>query len=106
MKNKIGNIKQEYLKEGDIVFSEFLRSKILEGIELTKEEIQELLEWSGDDEYITAEEILEEFGKCTWCNNTFYKEELQEEVNLGCLCPRCKDAIWSRGEKLTFVNKL
>lgn len=56
----IESIKKEYLT-AETCFSEFLRYKIREeGISLTKEEIQELLDWSGDSEYVTVEDVLSE----------------------------------------------
>ena len=50
--NKVDLIKKEYL-EGDLVMSALLQNFL----DLTDNEIKELLEWSGDDEYMTVEDI-------------------------------------------------
>lgn len=42
----------------------------------------------------------EEWHKCEWCGENFPESELQEEIDLGWLCPTCILAIRSRGEEL------
>lgn len=43
----------------DVVASETLRSLIKDGYEISKEQIEYILEWSGDDEYVSVEDILD-----------------------------------------------
>lgn len=53
-------VKHEYFEDG-VVMSELIRSMLQHHeVELTIDEINELLQWSGDDEYITAQEILDD----------------------------------------------
>lgn len=49
--NKIEKIKQEYIN-GDLVMSELLRN-----YDLKNTEIQELLDWSGDSEFISVDDV-------------------------------------------------
>ena len=37
--------------------------------------------------------------QCEWCEEEYESSELKE-TNIGKLCPRCIDAILSRGEEL------
>ena len=53
---KIDKIKKEYIEESEVVMSELLRNYK----DLTREEIKELLEWSGDDEYVSVDDIIRE----------------------------------------------
>lgn len=48
---KIRRVKQEYL-DGDLVMSECLAGGMIEDYDLSVEEIELLLAWSGDDEYV------------------------------------------------------
>ena len=50
-------IKEKYLK-GDVVASEMLRSLIAEGNDISQNQINEILVWSGDDEFVTVKEVL------------------------------------------------
>ena len=50
---------KEEMYYADIVASEFLRNIIEEGAELSDEEIQYLLDWSGDSKYVTVADIRE-----------------------------------------------
>lgn len=55
----VAYVKQEYMHDS-IVMSELIRSMITDGeVELSEDEVTELLEWAGEEEYITAKEILE-----------------------------------------------
>lgn len=49
--DKLSNIKKQYLEESEVVFTEFLRYLLTNGVKLTKEEIGVLLIWSGEEEY-------------------------------------------------------
>lgn len=49
-------VMRAYIEESEVVMSELL----LQYDDLTKEQIQELLEWSGDDEYVSADDIIAE----------------------------------------------
>ena len=42
--------------------------------------------------------------RCGFCDEIYTKSECKYERNLGWLCPSCEAAIYSRGEKLTFVD--
>lgn len=51
-------VKQEYFRDS-IVMSELIRSMLVDSeVELSEDDITELLVWSGEEEYITAKEIL------------------------------------------------
>ena len=53
--NVIDFIKEIYFKD-DLVMSELIRKYVRY---LTREEIQELLDWSGDSEFVTVDDVLE-----------------------------------------------
>lgn len=61
-------IKKEYTNNSDVVFSEFLRSiynnkddSLYEAAHaLSEEDIKELLAWSGEDEYVSVEDIIKQ----------------------------------------------
>lgn len=58
MDNIIDTIKQDYISSSEVVFSEYLRNRVhAEKLQLTDTEIQELLHWSGDNEYVSAKDI-------------------------------------------------
>ncbi len=58
---ELSYIISDYTINSDVVFSEYLRSRIKSGeLELTDDEIKELLHMTGDDEYVTVEDIREE----------------------------------------------
>lgn len=52
-----------------------------------------------------AMEENEDEVECAWCNELYPKTDCVKEVDLGWLCPYCKQAIESKGEKLTFTNR-
>lgn len=52
-----------------------------------------------------AMEDEEDEVECAWCFELYPKGDCVKEVDLGWLCPYCKEAIESRGEKLTFTNR-
>ena len=48
----------------------------------------------------TCEWLSEDWHMCEWCEEVYPESELQEEIDLGWLCPTCILAIRSRGEEL------
>lgn len=59
--DKLGNIISDYMNTSDVIFSEYLRNRVNSGeLELTDDEITELLRLTGDDEYVTVDDIREE----------------------------------------------
>ena len=59
--DKLGDIISDYTNTSDVVFSEYLRNRIKSGdLELTDDEIKELLRLTGDNEYVTVDDIREE----------------------------------------------
>lgn len=58
---KLIEILSDYIFSSNVVFSEYLRSRLGSGeLELTDNEIKELLRLTGDDEYVTVEDIRKE----------------------------------------------
>lgn len=59
--DKLGDIISDYTSNSDVVFSEYLRSRLISGeLDLTDDEIKELLRLTGDDEYVNVEDIRKE----------------------------------------------
>lgn len=59
--DKLKGIISDYTYISDVVFSEYLRNRISSGeLELTDDEIKELLCLTGDDKYVTVDDIREE----------------------------------------------
>lgn len=59
--DKLGNIISDYMNTSNAIFSEYLRNRVNSGeLELTDDEITELLRLTGDDEYVTVDDIREE----------------------------------------------
>lgn len=54
---KLVSIKENYLKNSDVVFSEYLRNRIAKGLEVSDDEIKDLLKWSGDEEFVSLNDI-------------------------------------------------
>lgn len=54
---KLASIKENYLKNSDVVFSEYLRNRIAKGLEVSDDEIRDLLKWSGDEEFVSLNDI-------------------------------------------------
>lgn len=52
------------------------------------------------------DEAVEETVDCVWCNHTLPRSDCRKEVDMGWLCDKCERAINSRGETLTFEEKL
>lgn len=57
MTKKQAKIKEDYLKNSDVVFSEYLRNRIAKGLEISDNEIRNLLKWSGDEEFLSVGDI-------------------------------------------------
>ena len=57
MTKKQAKIKEDYLKNSDVVFSEYLRNRIAKGLEISDNEIRNLLKWSGDEELVSVGDI-------------------------------------------------
>lgn len=57
MTKKQAKIKEDYLKNSDVVFSEYLRNRIAKGLEISDNEIRNLLKWSGDEEFVSVGDI-------------------------------------------------
>lgn len=83
--DKLGGIISDYTSNSDVVFSEYLRSKIKSGeLELTDDEIKELLHMTGDDEYVIVEDIREKHccGECVHCDfEDYYDEETCDNIS-------------------------
>ena len=61
-------------------------------------------EWldNENEEYEDDDEDAEDV-RCFWCEEKYSKDECKYELNMrGYLCPRCRDALWTRGEKLRY----
>ena len=54
---KLASIKEDYLKNSDVIFSEYLRNRIAKGLEVSNDEIRDLLKWSGDEEFVSVGDI-------------------------------------------------
>lgn len=67
----------------------------------TPEEMEEY----GIDEEGNEIDGYDHWSHCEFCDELYPDSELRQEQNLGRLCRRCADALWSRGEKLTFIDK-
>jgi hypothetical protein len=74
---------------------EFIR----EGL-FTKQEQEEY----NMDEDGNSLDSYDTYIRCGFCDEIYTKSECKYERNLGWLCPSCEAAIYSRGEKLTFVD--
>lgn len=57
MTKKQAKIKEDYLKNSDVVFLEYLRNRIAKGLEISDNEIRNLLKWSGDEEFVSVGDI-------------------------------------------------
>lgn len=53
-------LKEEYMQTSEVVFSEFLRCKLTEGVKLSEHAIQCLLEWSGETGYVSVTDLVVE----------------------------------------------
>ena len=61
-KREVGNTMttaqiHEEIINSEVVASETLRYLVREGYDITDEQIEEALQWSGDDEYATVEDV-------------------------------------------------
>lgn len=92
--DKLKAIKDDYL-QGDVVMSEMLRSAYND---LSIEDKEELLHWSGDDEYVAV---------CQWCGEIteFTDDGGRTEKDIGWMCNKCIQAVKSRGEELEFMDE-
>jgi hypothetical protein len=83
--DKLGDIISDYTSNSDVVFSEYLRSRLNSGeLDLTDDEIKELLRLTGDDEYANVEDIREKHccGECVHCDfEDYYDEETCDNIS-------------------------
>lgn len=60
------------------------------------------------EEYGIDEEGIDESGEqwihCEWCEDVVPISDCRRELNLGWICDRCQDALWSRGEKAAYYE--
>ena len=61
---------------------------------------EEMKEYEVDEEGI--DENGEQWIHCNWCEEVYPVSECKKELNLGWLCDRCQDALWSRGERPVY----
>lgn len=93
----IGESRTKIGAEG--IIDEYLKTSIKEGL-FTKEEQEEY----NMDEDGNSLDSYDTYIRCGFCDEIYTKSECKYERNLGWLCPSCEAAIYSRGEKLTFVD--
>ena len=93
----IGESRTKIGAEG--IIDEYLKTSIKEEL-FTKEEQEEY----NMDEDGNSLDSYDTYVRCGFCDEIYTKSECKYERNLGWLCPRCEAAIYSRGEKLTFVD--
>ena len=93
----IGESRTKIGAEG--IIDEYLKTSIKEGL-FTKAEQEEY----NMDEDGNSLDSYDTYIRCGFCDEIYTKSECKYERNLGWLCPSCEAAIYSRGEKLTFVD--
>lgn len=93
----IGESRTKIGAEG--IIDEYLKTSIKEEL-FTKAEQEEY----NMDEDGNSLDSYDTYIRCGFCDEIYTKSECKYERNLGWLCPRCEAAIYSRGEKLTFVD--
>ena len=93
----IGESRTKIGAEG--IIDEYLKISIKEGL-FTKQEQEEY----NMDEDGNSLDSYDTYIRCGFCDEIYTKSECKYERNLSWLCPSCEAAIYSRGEKLTFVD--
>ena len=93
----IGESRTKIGAEG--IIDEYLKTSIKEEL-FTKAEQEEY----NMDEDGNSLDSYDTYIRCGFCDEIYTKSECKYERNLSWLCPSCEAAIYSRGEKLTFVD--
>lgn len=93
----IGESRTKIGAEG--IIDGYLKTSIKESL-FTKAEQEEY----NMDEDGNSLDSYDTYIRCGFCDEIYTKSECKYERNLSWLCPSCEAAIYSRGEKLTFVD--
>lgn len=99
LKQATADFYKKYTRASSAMIAYPDKSFVTEGL-FTKAEQEEY----NMDEDGNSLDSYDTYIRCGFCDEIYTKSECKYERNLGWLCPSCEAAIYSRGEKLTFVD--